>query len=198
MKYRFLTFISCVLFLHCNNNKEKQLDYKYPINKNLINCDDLDTVLLQEALQSFEADILNFYTPNTPELSTAYSRFVSQAVSKKINYSEIVSNHSKKVFKVLKKDKTLWTTNPDGSHVNFKHPLFECIGKHINDKNTRETFNALISTNSMSLRLFRGLLKPQSYAMKDDHYLASYIALELFYGKLYTISLNKETKAKTI
>lgn len=198
MKYRLLAFISCVLLLYCDNSKEKQLDYKYPINENLINCDDLDTGLFQEALQSFEADILNFYAPNTTELSTAYGRFISQAVSNNLNYSEIVSDHSKKIFDVLKKDKTLWTTNSDGSHVNFKHPLFKCIGKHVNDKNTRETFNALISTNSMSLRLFRGLLKPQSYVMKDDHYLASYIALELFYGKLYTISLNNEPKAKTI
>lgn len=193
MKYKLLILVFCTLFLYCNKNKEKQLDYKYLTNESLIYCDGLDTELLQEALQSFEADILNFYTPEKPALSRAYNLFISQSVSNRIDYSKIVSDHSKQVFNVLKKDKTLWTTNPDGSNVNFKHPLFKCIGQHINDKNTRETFNALISTNSMSLRLFSGLLKPQSFVMKDDHYLASYIALELFYGKLYTIEVNTDS-----
>lgn len=198
MKTILKIFIISLLLVNCSDSRKNQIiefDYKYPTTETLIECDVDNILLYQEALQSFEADIMKFYTPDTPELSKAYRQFIRKALSRKEEYAEIASEHSKQIIAVLKTDESLWTTNPDRSKVNFNHPLFTCIGKHIKDKNSRETYNALIATNSMSIRMFREMLKRKPTALKEDHYMAMYTAFELFYGKLYNEDFSGDTKS---
>nr|WP_321246283.1 hypothetical protein [uncultured Psychroserpens sp.] len=199
MKFKLALLTLCLCFLNCKKESKTQsqtvdFDYKFPSVEKLVDCEGVDTSLLQEALQSFEEDLANYYTPERPILSRAYSLFTSQAISNKADYSKIVSDHSKKVLEALKQDKSLWTTNPDGSKVNFSHPVFKCIGDHIKDEPLQKTFSALIATNSMSLRMFGDQLKRKTFGMKDDKYLATYVALDLYYGKIYEKSLNPQTE----
>ncbi|OUS00069.1 hypothetical protein A9Q86_11545 [Flavobacteriales bacterium 33_180_T64] len=193
MKLKLTLLIFCLCFLTCKDDAQKkvQLDYKYPSIEKILDCEDIDTSLLQEAFYAFEDDLIRFYTPDKAVYSRAYSLFVSQAVNNKIDYQKMVSEHTKNVFEALKQEKDLWTVNPDGSRVNFKHPVFKCIGANIKDEPLRKTFNALISTNSMSLRMYGDQLKRKTFGMKDDKYLATYIALELYYGKLYDLDLSQ-------
>nr|WP_321235124.1 hypothetical protein [uncultured Psychroserpens sp.] len=200
MKLKLSLIVLCLCFFACKNeSKTEQIafDYKYPSVEKLIDCEGIDTGLLQEALQSFEEDLVNFYTPGKPVYSRAYSLFVSQALSNRVDYPKIVSEHSKLVFEALKQDNDLWTTNPDGSRLNFNNPVFKCIGSQIKDEPLQKTFNALISTNSMSLRMFGDELKRKTFGMKDDKHLATYVALELFYGKLYNVDFNRDPSEET-
>lgn len=199
MKFKLALLTLCLCFLNCKEESKTQsqtvdFDYKFPSVEKLVDCEGVDTGLLQEALQSFEEDLANYYTPERPILSRAYSLFTSQAISNKADYSKIVSDHSKKVLEALKQDKSLWTTNPDGSKVNFSHPVFKCIGDKIKDEPLQKTFSALIATNSMSLRMFGDQLKRKTFGMKDDKYLATYVALDLYYGKIYEKSLNPQSE----
>ncbi|MCK8481434.1 hypothetical protein [Psychroserpens algicola] len=194
-----LTLIAIGLCLfNCKQDGSQQdkvkLDYKHASRTQVIDCDGVDNTLIQEALFAFEDDILNFYTPDKPIYSRAYSLFVSQSLTGVADYPKMVSEHSKQVFEALKQDKSLWTTNPDGSRLNFNHPLFKCIGNEIADEPLSKTYNALIDTKSMSLRMFGDQLKRKTFGMKDDKYLATYVALELFYGKLYDVDFNKQSK----
>ena len=172
--------------MSCQDSQKKvDLDFIYTNQGDVLNCEGLDTALLQEAFYSFENDLTTYYTPEKPIYSRAYSIFVSQALADRVNYSLMVSDHTKNVLAALKQDESLWTTNPDGSKVNFSHPIFECIGENIQDEPLKQTFNALIQTNSMSLRMFGQELRQKTFGMKDDKYLATYVAMELFYGKIY-------------
>jgi hypothetical protein len=199
MKFKLLIVALCLCFFNCKEETKSEtqvvdFDYKFPSVQKLVDCKGIDNGLYQEAMQSFEEDLANYYTPGKPILSRAYSLFVSQAISNKADYSKIVSDHSKKVLEALKQDETLWTTNPDGSRVNYNHPIFECIAKNIKDEQLQKTFSALIATNSMSIRMFEGQLKRKTFGMKDDKYLATYVALDLFYGKFYDKDLNAKTE----
>jgi len=196
MKLKFvLLIISLSLFTCKNEDKTKPIafDYKYPSVEKLIDCEGIDTALLQEAIQSFEQDIIDFYTPGKPVYSRAYSLFINQAISNRVDFRKITSEHSKKVLEALKQDETLWTTNKDGSKVNYAHPIFKCVGPKIKDEPLRKTFNALIETNSMSLRMFGDELRRKTFGMKDDKNLITYVALELFYGKIYDIDFSQQT-----
>jgi len=197
MKFKFALLALCLCFLNCKEEPKTQsktidFDYKFPSVEKLINCEGVNTDLLQEAVQSFEEDLANFYTPERPVLSRAYSLFISEAISNKVDYSLMVSEHSKKVLEALKQDESLWTTNPDGSKLNFSHPVFKCIGDNIKDKPLQQTFSALIETNSMSLRMFGDQLKRKTFGMKDDKYLTTYVALELYFGKIYDKDLSEK------
>ncbi|MFT4612822.1 MAG: hypothetical protein ACJA1H_002777 [Glaciecola sp.] len=199
MKFKLALLTLCFCFLNCKEESKTasqnvDFDYKYPSIEKLIDCEGIDTRLLQEAVQSFEEDLANFYTPERPILSRAYSLFISQALFNKADYSTIVSDHSKKVLEALKQDENLWTTNPDGSKLNFNHPVFKCIGENIKDQPLKKTFNALITTNSMSLRMFGDQLKRKTFGMKDDKYLATYVALELYFGKIHDKDLSAKAE----
>ncbi|MDG5491526.1 hypothetical protein [Psychroserpens sp. SPM9] len=201
MKLKLTLLVVCLCLFNCKDDKPQNVafDYKYPSVEKLIDCEGMDTALFQEAVQSFEEDLGNFYTPDKPILSRAYSLFVSQAVSYKVDYRTMVSEHSKKVLEALKQDKNLWTTNPDGSKTNFSHPIFKCIGPKIKDEPLRKTFNALIDTNSMSLRMFGDQLRRKTFGMKDDKNLALYVALDLYYSRIYDMDFSQEvpkTEAK--
>ena len=203
MKFKLALLTLCLCFLNCKEDSKSQsqtidFEYKFPSVEKIIDCEGVNTELLQEAVQSFEEDLANFYTPEGPILSRAYSLFISQALTNRADYPLIVSEHSKKVLEALKQDESLWTTNPDGSKLNFNHPIFKCIGTNIKDKPLQETFNALIATNSMSLRMFGDQLKRKTFGMKDDKYLATYVALELYFGKIYDKDLSKIGLEKSV
>jgi hypothetical protein len=195
MKLKLTVLALCLCLFNCKEDQKAQsveFNYKYS-QEQVLNCDGIDTALLQEALLSFEEDLVNFYTPDKPIYSRAYSLFVNQAISNRVDYSKLVSEHSKTVLEALKQEKNLWTTNLNGSKVNFSHPIFKCIGANIQDEPLKKTFNALVQTNSMSLRMFGDELKRKTFGMKDDEYLATYVALELFYGKFYDTDLSAPT-----
>ncbi len=201
MKLKLALIVLTLCLFNCKQEtaqKQEQInfDFKYPSAQKLLDCDNLDTSLFQEAMQSFENDIVKFYTPDQPVYSRAYSIFVGQALGNKVDYSKLVSEHSKTVFEALKQDKRLWIDNADGSKVNFQHPIFKCIGANIKDEPLRKTYNALIDTNSMSMRMFGGQLRRKTFDMKDDKYLATFVALELFYGKFFDIDFNAETSTE--
>lgn len=205
MKFKLALVALCLCLFTCKEGTKTQeqtqsqivdFDYKFPSVEKLVDCEGLDNGLYQEAVQSFEEDLGTFYTPERPILSRAYSLFVSQATSNKVDYSKMVSDHSKKVLEALKQDETLWTTNPDGSRINYNHPIFKCIGKNIKDEQLQKTFSALIETNSMSIRMFEGQLRRKTFDMKDDKYLATYVALALYYGNIYDKDLSADAEKK--
>lgn len=195
LKLTVLAVVFCFFNCKQDNPKEQQIDfdYKYPSVEKLIDCEGLNSGLFQEAMQSFENDIVKFHTPNQPVYSRAYSIFVGQAIGNNVNYKKMVSEHSKKVFEALKQDKNLWIENADGTKLNYQHPIFKCIGANIKDEPLRKTYNALIETNSMSVRMFEGQLRGKTFGMKDDKYLAAFVALELFYGRFSDIDFDSET-----
>ena len=205
MKLKLSVLAICLCLLNCKKDAQKTqeaaevaLDYKYNSIEKILDCEGVDTGLIQEAFYSFEDDIVKFYTPDRPIPTRAYSIFVNKAVNDHVDYSQMVSEHSKKVLEALKQQKDLWTNNPDGSHVNFNHPLFKCIGEHIQDEPLQKTYNALIQTNSMSVRMFGDEVKRKTFGMKDDKYLATYVALELYYGKIYDLDLSKKTAVEPV
>ena len=71
-------------------------------------------------------------------------------------------------------------------------------GDNIKDEPLQKTFSALVSTNSMSLRMFGDQLKRKTFGMKDDKHLATYVALELYYGKIYEKDLSEEALKNSI
>lgn len=195
MKLKLLLFAVSICLLNCKeetSQKQMTFDHKYQTTPDMLQCDGIDTAIFQEAMLSFENDILKYYTPDQPIITRAYSIFVAQGVSNKAEYKKMVSEHSKKVFEALKQVDNLWIESADGNHINYQHPIFKCIGENINDEPLRKTYNALIETNSMSIRIFQGQLRRKTFGMKDDRHLATFVALQLFYGKLFDVNFDSD------
>jgi hypothetical protein len=162
-----------------------------------IACENANSKLYNEALYSFENDILNFYGKNNKSLLSAYSQFIKLSVYNTANYKGIASEHTLKVFEALKNDSDLWDLNNTKSHLNYNSDLMNCISQNIANNDLKTTLNALLSTNSMSPRLF-GVPLATNYGLTlSDKYLASYVAFDLFYAKLFDVDFSLVEKEKT-
>ena len=192
--YLKLTIILLVVVVFTNCKNEPQLsEYKYSENDFQVNCENVDLDLIKEAVYSFEADITDYFTPKgNKNLLQAYPRVVNYGINSRANFSKIVSPHTQEIFEILKTDTELWNLNGETKSLNYDHELLKCIANNLTDKDLKTTFNALINTNSMSAKLFAEPLKRKAYLAVNDIYLATYIALDMFYARLFDQDLNKE------
>ncbi len=190
--FNLIAFLLVVTFLSCKN-ENTLTEFKFSDKPVVLNCDNLNSKLYHEAMYAFEDDIFKFYGKNNPNTSLvqAYSQYIRNSIYGRTTYEDIVSPHTLKVFQALKNESNLWDTNNTKSHLNYNGTLINCIAKNIENKDLKTTFNALVSTNSMSPKLFGSpLLSNYRFAMKDK-YLAAYIAFDLFYAKLFDADLSK-------
>lgn len=193
-------FFLITLFLLCfvtSCKKENAFkEYAFADKPAVLACENLNSKLYNEALYSFENDILNFYGKDKKSLLLAYSQFIRLSVYSRINYKNMVSEHTLKVFEALKNESELWDFNNTSSHLNYNGALMDCIAQNITNPDLKTTLNALLSTNSMSPKLFGTPLSTNYSATLSDKYLASYVAFDLFYAKLFDVDFSQVEKEK--
>lgn len=191
LKITLITLFLTITFFSCKQNIFNE--YKYNDKPNVLVCEELNTKLYQEALYSFEDDIVKYYSKTNPNanLIIAYSQFTRAAIYGRVEYENIVTEHTLKIIEALKKEENLWAPNNFESKLNYKSEIIKCISKNLNDKNIKTTFNALVSTNSMAPKLFGTALKAEHGNALNDKYLAIYIALDFYYAKLYELDLTE-------
>lgn len=191
-KLTFFSFLLVLLLFSCK--KENTFtDYKFNDKPETIVCDGMDASIYKEALYSFEDDILNFYKKTNPKttLTQAYSQFIRLSIYGRLKYEDIVSTHTLNVFEALKKEKDLWDANNTDSYLNYNSTIIMCISSNMINKPLKTTFDALLSTNSMSPKLFGSALMNRYINALSDKHLATYIALDLFYANLFDIDFSK-------
>lgn len=165
-------------------------DFQYADKELVLTCPNINSKLFHEALYAFEHDLVEFYSKDKKDLAQAYSQFIRLGISGRANYKEMTSAHTLKVFEALKNETDLWQLNNSKSILNYNNPITGCIATNIQNKALKTTFNALISTNSMSLKLFGPPLMSNYRTAIQDKYLATYIALDLFYANLFNVDFS--------
>ena len=116
-----LTIVSC--------KKEVPFkDFKFSEKGIVVHCENQNNALLSEAIFSFENDIVNYYAQvGKTSLATAYFQFIKSATSIELNYADIVSPHSVKIFEALKNEDDLWDAENPYSYINYKGETLSCI-----------------------------------------------------------------------
>ncbi len=189
-----------VSFLLVSCKKEASLsEFKYSANEFQVTCEGINPELLKEAVYSFEDDITNYFAQKgTKNLSQAYSRAINLGIYGRAKYEEIASPHTIEIFEILKTDKDLWNLDGETKSLNYNSKFVKCLGDNLSDKDLKTTFNALLETNSMSAKLFGEPLKRGAYLAIKDKYLATYIALDMFYAKLFDVDFSKKNTGKEV
>lgn len=195
MRTRLIYFVICLILVNCKE-EQPELIFKYADKPQVVNCDGLDTALLNEALYTFESNISENYAQNNPNLSYTYRLFLKESTNNTADYNKLSNRHSLDVFQALRNVKGLWIERNNTISLNYKHDIFSCIANNIQDKDLSTTFNALLSTNSMSLRMLKDVLIAKSSRLNSDKYLATYVALELYYSKLSNVDLSKKDNSQ--
>lgn len=186
LKTVFVFFI--VLNFSCkqNNSEATLAEYKYTDQPETISCDPTTDKLMKEALYSFENDIINNYDPNGKNKLRAYRSFVNNAVANRVDIANMMSKQTKAIFDVLKTKNDLW----EGTALNYNSDLVKCLSNNMQDQNLKTTFNALVSTNSMTQQLFGPALRSNTSYTRDP-YLQTFLALDYYYAKMIALDFSK-------
>lgn len=191
-KITLITLLFVITLFSCK--KENPFtDYKYADKPVAFTCEDVNAKLLNEALYSFEDDIIKHYQKRSknPRLDQAYSQVIRNSVFGRLKAEDIVSKHTVSVFEALKKEDNLWSSKNPKSRLNYNSAVIKCISNTIKDSNIKTTLNALLSTNSMAPKLFGPAIVNKYRNALNDKNLAMYIALDLYYGKMFDIDFSK-------
>lgn len=175
----------------CKTETKPTLDYKFAQDGSSINCPNTNTKLFEEAVLSFEEDIKKYFNQSTNNLPKAYSSFLANVNNRRMDYQAAVSPHSMEVFEALKAEAGLF--NEDHS-VNYQAPIFECVSNNFSDKDFQTTFKALVATNSMRAPLIAAPLRTKIRRAPKDRYLATFVALDWYYSKLFDVDPTQVTE----
>ncbi len=182
---RIAVIVMVATLFSCNQKpKEKTLsEYKYAEKGIVVNCENFDVKLLSEAIFAFEDDITKYYGKENPNVTRAYSQFIRDVTYKRAKFAEIASPHALAIAKVLKSKTDLWASKS----LNYEGATVNCIANNLTNKDLKTTMNALLQTNSMSLKFFAPAVQSNYSSAVRDKYLAAYIALEFYYANLLDI-----------
>lgn len=185
----FFAFLLIITLYGCKKGTTFT-DFQYTEKPETITCQGLDSKLYKEALYAFEDDIVAFYGKDKPNttLTQAYYQFLRDANAKRVSYLDIASEHTLKIFEALKNETDLWDAENPNSHLNYNGPLMQCVTTNIHEESLKTTLNALISTNSMSPKLYGAPLMSSYRSILGDKYLATYVAFDLFYANLFNLN----------
>ena len=190
MNTRILNIVFVLLLalnFNCKQESSATLaEYKYADQPETISCNPADDKLFKEAVYSFENDIINNYDPNGKNKLRAYRSFVNNAIANRVQVESMMSKQTKAIFDVLKTKSNLW----EGNHLNYTSDLTKCLSNNMQDKDLKTTFNALITTNSMSQQLFGPALRSNTSYTRDP-YLQTFIALDYYYAKMLDVDFTK-------
>ena len=205
-KFKLIFFAIGFVLTSCKNENQAETvtlsEYKFSEKGMPVDCDGIDSQLLNEAIFSFEDDIYTFFmsrSPN-PNLALTYAQFISTTNNDRVNYAEILTPHTVEIFEVLKTNAELWNINNSANNLNYNSDFFNCVSNNIRDNNLKTTLQSLLKTGSMSPKLFIAPLSARYSQALNDKYLAAYIAFDLFYAKLFDVDLTqvKEREPKKV
>lgn len=185
---------------NCKEDPKEFSNYIYTDKGEVLKCENMEMKLYNEALFAFENDLKEYYgtrNNNNGNELRSYSAFVREAVGNRVDYGEMVSPHTLEVFEALKNRKEIWNERDAKSNLNYNSALFKCIAENIQSEDLRKTLAALLSTNSMSTKLFGAPLQTSYSQVTKDKYLAAYMAFDLFYAKLFDADLSGVGKEQT-
>jgi len=194
---KLLVVILTFNFLSCKKEQPSFTDYQFAEKTPVITCPDTDNKLLNEALYSFEKDIVAHFDKKQLNENRAYNFFAKQAITRKTDVTKYASKHSVDLATALKDAGFIAEKG-----VNYSNPLIPCIAENMNKDDIKTTFKALVSTNSLKKELFKPALQTKIHRIQADNYLSMYVALEYFYAEILktdftNVDFNRTETAKT-
>lgn len=194
MKNIFLALTICISFYSCKKEVSSTLlTYNYAENADILNCEGVDVKLYNEAYYAFENAVLlqAQNVNNNPKriitVDFALRAFIGGS-QRDLPIQDFITEEASEIFKTLMKQK-VWKEN----HLNYNSDLVKCVAKNIDSEDIKKTFIALQEVNSLDSKLMAGAIFGNTSAPRkyQDKALMTYVALDMFYAKMFTLDFNE-------
>ncbi|WP_298322595.1 hypothetical protein [uncultured Dokdonia sp.] len=174
-----VAIIIAVGVVSCEN--QASLEYKHADKEQVINCENENNALLNEALYQFEQDITNAYDPESQLINKAYANFLYAGFSGVAEYERLATSHTLAIRKELVKEGFI---KDGGFKSNLVYDNILCVLKNIEDPQLALMIEALVDSNTMDPKLFNSRMRNFAYKSQSDRYTALYVALDTYYQQL--------------
>ncbi len=194
MKNKIIVLL-CLVAIGLNSCADN-FSYMYAEKPAMVDCDQMDQKMLNEAMYTFQEDVAvhyNFknYSPTTPVYYRwGFASYVHHGSNGTAPYAEIVSEQSKLVLLELVKEDGLFLKENEEYVLNFKHPLASCLIDLISDDAIKETIKTLISVDQMQARLLDSPLRSNIKRLVDDKNLLLFVGLATYYPRLMNMGVH--------
>jgi len=191
-KQSLLIFILLLTF-----SCEKALEYKHQEKADILPCTFENSELIKEALYEFEDYIIkNYPYRDLHNVFHGYTNYWHVGASDFPPKTDSLSAHAKNIMNTLIQKNILLKKANGKVVLNADTPVASCIADNINEEGLKTTFNALLDANSLRSELFIPAIGRRSDLFVKDKALSTYIALDLFYGKLANTDLTISDKER--
>ena len=189
MKRISTLLIVAIMFLGCKN--EPNIAYKYQLEDDLFECDEIDMDLIKEAVYAFEDYIENYYFMEPPKsLDKGYYFYWDTSKSDWIPKVEFINPHILEIRDELKKIEGLWIINGIEAKLNMSHPFIKCISDYMDDQELKKIFDVLVQSNTFKNQVFLAPLKRDPIKFSKDRALVTYLALNTFYARILNLDFS--------
>jgi len=184
MKKIVFLILTAILLTSCN--QKDKFDFKFADQEQVISCSETHNALLNEALYSFENDLIKRYDSINQKKVKAYGSFIYKGMEGTIKYEDIITPNTLPIANALL-DENILIKDKSPSHLNYEHPTVQCVVDNIKDESIRNTINALIDTKTMNPKLFNTRLRNFGRNAEKDRYLSLFIGLDGYYQQMLNI-----------
>jgi hypothetical protein len=191
MKKIVFLILATASIISCN--QKAKFDFKYADQEQVITCPEANNPLLNEALYSFEKDLIFKYDSLDQRIITAYGAFMYRGMDGSAKYDEIITPNTRPIVEALIAENIL-IEDKTPSHLNYEHPTVQCIIDNIKDEDLKTTINALIETKTMNPKLFNSRMRNFGRNSGKDRHLALFVALDGYYQQILNITPQESEK----
>ena len=194
--YKYLILLLLITIL--SSCKTKSKNFRYADKPDIIECNVRNYPLLKEAFYSFENDLFTYTRDSlNADRASAYNRWVYPSHANTYQIKTLVSPYTIEIFERLKSEEPqLFDVNNKESNLNYNSELITCIAANMTSGDLKTTFNALISTNTMSPKLFGDALIFNLLRVTNDPYMRFYVVFEYGYGHMFFTDFSDITNAE--
>lgn len=190
MKKIILSLAIGLSFYSCKKEVSTVLEnYSYSERRQVLNCENIDIKLYNEAYYAFERAIVlhdqneNKRPNKTITPSFALRGFIART-DRGMDTKDYITEETAKIFETLRKQ-NIWNQN----QLDYSSDIVTCIENEIVNDDFKKTFLALKNVNSLNPKLMAGAIYGNTNARNkyDDRALMVYVALDMFYAKMFAV-----------
>lgn len=189
MRKLTLCLFTVLMIFSCKD--EPTLAYKYGSNPDMFECDYGKMDLIKEALYAFEDYIFQHHNFKGPEsLERGYANYWAIAMSNRLPFIDKFDDHMKAVVREVLAEEDLWIMSNGKMTLNLYGDLGKCIVDNFQNEDLKKTMESLIETKTFRSDIFVPTVRRKTMQLLNDKAMATYVALDLFYGKLHDMDLD--------
>ena len=168
--------------------------YKYQDKEQVIECSQIDSKLIHEALYSFQNDISRHYLKEIQEkeylnFTFSYNQYIYRGAKGNLDFKEIVSPHTLLIVNELKKEEDLFIKVSGKNTLNYQNEFVKCLINNIKNEEIKNKMINLIEVNYLSPDVMAENYRATTFDTKTDFDYLMFIALQTYYQRLLDIEI---------